>query len=121
MARALSLGSLVAIAALAAACGGGGEPDLHSTFARIQREEARIEHAEGGARAAAQCPGGAERCAEECAEGVLACDEVCDAARTLCELAAGVDDRDARTRCDRATPRCGACRATLAPRCGGTS
>lgn len=109
MARPLSLGSLVAVASLLASCGGAGPDDLHSTFARIQVEEARIEHAEGAARDAADCP-----------EGELVCAEVCDAARAVGELAAAVDDRDARARADRAEARCGACRAALEPRCGGS-
>lgn len=81
------------------ACGHAPPADLHSTFARIQEEEARIEHA-AAARAASDDPD----------ERSAACDELCDASASLCMLARESEDRDALLRCERAEPGCAACR-----------
>jgi len=91
------------------ACGGAPRRDLDETFARIQVEEARIEHA---ATALLSQPNVAH---EDCAMRASECDEICDATSTLCELARESEDRDALTRCERAEARCDACRA--APAC----
>lgn len=102
-ARALGLLAL----ALVSGCGGEPRGDLHSTFARIQEEEARIEHAAAAADATDDCEARSEACAT-----------LCEAARALCEVARESEDRDALLRCERAEPRCAACRADA---CGGAS
>ncbi|AKF07048.1 hypothetical protein DB32_004197 [Sandaracinus amylolyticus] len=82
------------------ACGGAPHRDLDDTFARIQVEEARIEHAAT-----------ARDAHEECVMRAGACDEICDATSALCELARESEDRDALARCERAEARCRACGA----------
>ncbi|UJR80370.1 Hypothetical protein I5071_24160 [Sandaracinus amylolyticus] len=82
------------------ACGGAPQRDLDETFARIQVEEARIEHAAT-----------ARDEHDDCVMRASECDEICDATSTLCELARDSQDRDALARCERAEARCGACRA----------
>jgi hypothetical protein len=96
------LAAVLSFSAALAGCGGARtEADLNAAFARIQIEEARIEHASGA----------------PCEERDGACAEICDAARALCEVAEPTEDRDARTRCDRARTRCETC-PTSDP-CGG--
>ena len=104
--------SLPILAALALglttlACGGAPRADLDSTFAQIQDEEARIEHA--AARGAAT---------DDCETRIAQCAELCDAVSSLCSVARESEDRDALLRCERAEPRCAACRADS--ECGGT-
>lgn len=96
----------LALALILTSCGGSAAPDLHSTFAAIQVEEARMEHADA-----------ALQDTPECADRAATCTELCDAARRIGELASAIDDRDARARSDRADVRCSACRAELASRC----
>ena len=96
-----------ALALVMSACGGAPRADLHATFARIQEEEARIEHADA-ARAAT----------DDCAAREDACATLCEAAGSLCAVARESEDRDALLRCERAEPRCAACRTDG---CGGGS
>lgn len=95
---------LAASLALAGCGGARTEADLNAAFARIQLEEARIEHASGA----------------PCEDRDVACAEVCDAARALCDVAEPTEDRDARTRCDRARNRCETCGSSASSPCGET-
>lgn len=83
------LARLALLVVVCAGCGGARPPDLHETFAAIQIEEARIEHA--------------------LARSPSACDEVSASAVQICALARESDDRDARTRCERAEVRAQMC------------
>jgi len=94
---------LLAAGLALAGCGAARtEADLDAAFARIQVEEARIEHAAGTA----------------CEDRDGACAEMCDAARSLCEVAERTEDRDALARCDRARTRCETCGAPSSGPCG---
>jgi len=96
---------VLAASLVLASCGGARtEADLNAAFARIQLEEARIEHASGA----------------PCEDRDVACAEICDAAGALCEVAAPTEDRDALTRCDRARNRCETCGAPASSPCGET-
>lgn len=104
---AVALARAALCAALAAGgCGGTPRGDASETFARIQVEEARVEHADARASAAGDC--GARE---------ASCVELCDASYAIGELARTIDDRDARERAARAEARCVSCNATLAARC----
>ena len=84
---------------LATACGGAASESLHTAFASIQVDEARIEH---GRAALAAAAGDDER--------AVARDEICDAAAHLSATARPLDDRDARERGERANEACEAAR-----------
>jgi hypothetical protein len=84
------------------------ETDLHAVFARIQVDEARIEHAEAGL--------GPET---PCEDREAACAALCDAAGDVCAIAEPLGDRDAAARCERARARCAACRSEHRSRCAG--
>ena len=80
-----------------AGCGGPQRGDgLHEAFAEIQVQEARIEHA-------------AHALTEQSQDAADACEQMRDAAERLCEVARPTEDRDALSRCARASERGARC------------